>query len=57
LWFTFFGPTAYADDTTAECSVVPVDVEIYVDVMIEDLVNMKYKAGKYEECPPESKYQ
>lgn len=53
MGLALFGPTAFAD--TAECSSVPIEVEIYVDAMIEDIVNRKFKAGEYNECSPESK--
>lgn len=53
MGLALFGPTAFAD--TAECSSVPIEVEIYVDAMVEDIVNKKFKAGEYNECSPESK--
>ena len=42
--------------TAAECSSVPIEVDIYVDAMVEEIVNKMYKAGEYDYCPPESKY-
>lgn len=42
-----YAPNTLADDNIAECSSVPIDLEIYVDVVAEDIVNMKYKTGDY----------
>jgi hypothetical protein len=53
--FTAFAPTAFAQ-TTAECQSVPIEVEIYVDAMVEEIVNKMYQAGEYNPCPAESKF-
>lgn len=49
-----FGLGAQAQNT-AECSSVPIEVDIYVDATVEEIVNKMYKAGEYNECPAESK--
>ena len=54
-------PTAMAaghlgNDVVSECDLVPIEVEIYVDAMADEIVQMEYKTGEFEVCPPESKY-
>ena len=41
---------------TSECASVPIEVEIYVEATVEEVVNKMYNAGTYEDCPPESKF-
>jgi hypothetical protein len=50
-------PTVVAqqEDIIAECDLVPIEVEIYVDSMADELVQMEYQTGEFEICPPESK--
>ncbi len=42
-------------DVVSECDLAPIEVEIYVDTLVEELVQMEYKTGDFEICPPESK--
>jgi hypothetical protein len=49
-------PTALAQqDVIAECELVPIEVEIYVDAMVDEIVQMEYQTGEFEMCPPESR--
>ena len=50
----WMAPSAWAQ-TTAECSSVPIEVEIYVDATVEEVVNKMYNAGEFDPCPAESK--
>ncbi|KAL3941693.1 MAG: hypothetical protein SGARI_000515, partial [Bacillariaceae sp.] len=50
-------PTAMAqqEDVIAECDLVPIEVEIYVDAMADEIVQAQYQTGEFEACPAESK--
>lgn len=51
-----FLPSATAQDVVSECDLAPIEVEIFVDAMADELVQMQYKTGDFEVCPPESKF-
>lgn len=42
--------------TTAECQIAPIEVEIYVDATADEIVMRESQSGNFETCPPESKY-
>jgi hypothetical protein len=47
-------PSALAQ--TAECEIVPIEVEIYTNTTSDEIVMLEVKGGDYDECPPESLY-
>jgi hypothetical protein len=52
-----FLPQVVGQDIVSECELVPIEVEIYVDALADDIVNAAYKTGsEYEACPPETMY-
>ena len=42
--------------TTSECDVVPIEVDIYVDATADEIVMRSVQSGDFEICPPESFY-
>lgn len=50
----------FAQAQTAECELVPIEVEIFVDSTGDgdpsDLIAMEMQTGQYNPCPPESTY-
>lgn len=55
MGFLMATPTSVSAQSTSDCQVIPIDVEIYIDATVEEIVNKQYKAGEYEVCPRESK--
>lgn len=45
----------FVDETTA-CNLVPIEVEIYVDASVNELVMRGAQSGDFEACPPESRF-
>jgi hypothetical protein len=42
--------------TTSECDIVPIEVDIYVDASADEIVMRSVLSGDFEICPPESMY-
>jgi hypothetical protein len=42
--------------TTSECALVPIEVDIYVDATADEIVMRSVQGGDFEICPPESLY-
>lgn len=42
--------------STSECEIVPIEVDIYVDAMADEIVMRDAQSGDFEVCPPESTY-
>jgi hypothetical protein len=42
--------------TTAECELAPIEVDIYVDASSDEIVMRSVQSGDFEICPPESFY-
>jgi hypothetical protein len=58
LGSTLIGMTLMSQSVKAqssECSIVPIEVEIYVDASSDEIVMRQAKSGDFEVCPPESK--
>lgn len=54
MGLTFLGHSAYAQNAV-ECQLLPIQVEIYVDATVDELVMRDFQSGDFEVCPPESK--
>lgn len=51
-------PTAMAQQEVviAECELAPIEVEIFVDAMADEIIQQQFQTGEFESCPPESKF-
>jgi len=56
LTAAFMGKTVMADTVVSACDLVPIEVEIYVDITANELVMQEVKSGDYDVCPPETLY-
>jgi len=57
LTAAFMGKSVMADKVSVlACDLVPIEVEIYVDTAVNDLVMKDVKSGSFDICPPETLY-